>query len=77
MSQNVANGRARIAQDINILQEANKARPGTYIVPVFMDAKSDELVQIFKQGTSEDKKKVYDVLMAIDPTRSNAYDALQ
>ncbi|MBQ7449313.1 MAG: DUF4835 family protein [Paludibacteraceae bacterium] len=77
MSQNVANGRARIAQDINILQEANKARPGTYIVPVFMDAKSDELVQIFKQGTSEEKKKVYDVLMAIDPTRSNAYDALQ
>ncbi len=77
MSQNVANGRARIAQDINILQEANKARPGTYIVPVFMDAKSDELVQLFKQGTSDEKKKVYEVLMAIDPTRSNAYEALQ
>ena len=77
MSKNVANGRARIAQDINILREANKARPGTYIVPVFMDAKSDELVQLFKQGTTDEKKKVYDVLIAIDPTRSNAYEVLQ
>jgi len=76
MSENVANGRARIAQDIQILQEANRARPATYVVYTYMDAKNDELVQLFQQGTSEEKKKVYDVCMAVDPTRSDQYDKI-
>lgn len=76
MSANVTNGRARIAQDIKILQDANRARPATYIVSTFMDAKADELVNIFSKGTNEEKAKVYDVLTAIDPTRSDLYDKL-
>jgi len=76
MSDNVANGRARIAQDIQILQEANRARPATYVVYTYMDAKNDELVQLFQKGTADEKKKVYDVCMAIDPTRSDQYDKI-
>jgi len=76
MADNVANGRARIAQDIHILQEANRARPATYVVYTYMDAKNDELVQLFKQGTTEEKKKVYDVCMAVDPTRQDQYDKI-
>ncbi len=76
MSDNVANGRARIAEDINVLREANRARPATYVVYTFMDAKNDELVQLFQKGTDEEKKKVYDVCMAVDPTRQNQYDKI-
>jgi len=76
MSDNVANGRARIAQDIQILQEANRARPATYVVYTYMDAKNDELVQLFQKGTAEEKKKVYDVCMAVDPTRQEQYDKI-
>lgn len=76
MSDNVANGRARIAQDINILREANRARPATYVVYTFMDAKNDELVQLFSKGTEDEKKKVYDVCMAVDPTRQDQYDKI-
>lgn len=76
MSDNVANGRARIAADINILQEANRARPATSLVYTFMDAKNDELVNLFQKGTAEEKKKVYDVCMAVDPTRQDQYDKI-
>jgi len=76
MSDNVANGRARIAQDIQILQQANRARPATYVVYTYMDAKNDEMVQLFEKGTAEEKKKVYDVCMAVDPTRSDVYDKI-
>jgi len=76
MSDNVANGRARIAEDIQILQEANRARPATYVVYTYMDAKNDELVQLFQKGTADEKKKVYDVCMAVDPTRSDVYDKI-
>lgn len=74
MVNNVANGRARIAKDIKVLKEAYNARPATYLVGTFLDAKSDELVNIFKSGTAEEKKMVYELLMDIDPTRQERYE---
>ena len=74
MVNNVANGRARIAKDIKVLKEAYNARPATYLVGTFLDAKSDELVNIFKSGTADEKKMVYELLMDIDPTRQGTYE---
>jgi hypothetical protein len=76
MADNVANGRARIAEGIGVLKEANRARPATFVVNSFLDAKADELVSIFEQGTAQEKKNVYELLMDIDPTRQNTYDKL-
>lgn len=76
MATNVANGRARIAKDIKVLKVSYNARPATYVVNAFLDAKADELVNIFKQGTSDEKKMVYELLMDIDPTRQGTYDEI-
>lgn len=76
MAANVANGRARIAEGIDVLQKANAARPATYIVTIFLDAKADELADIFHGGTDQEKKQVYETLMKIDPTRQNTYDRI-
>ncbi len=76
MQSNVGNARARIAEKMPILQETYRARPTTYIVNAFLDTKADELVNIFQRGTSEEKKAVYDILMAIDPTRQNTYERI-
>ena len=76
MVNNVANGRARIAKEMTVLKEAYNARPGTYVINTFLDAKSDEIANIFEQGTTEEKKQVYDLLMLIDPTRQTTYDKI-
>ena len=76
MSGNVTNGRARIAAGIPVLKEAYRARPATYVINTFLDAKADELVDIFKKGTDKEKKEVYDLLVDIDPTRQNRYDRI-
>jgi hypothetical protein len=76
MTNNVSNARARISKDIKVLKEAYNARPATYVVNTFLDAKADELVNIFKKGTSEEKKIVYELLMDIDPTRQSTYDEI-
>lgn len=76
MTQNVANARARIAEGLPLLRTANRARPATYVINTFLDAKSDELVDIFSKGTEEEKKQVYEVLMDIDPTRGNTYEKI-
>ena len=74
MINNVANARARIANGLPILKEANRARPATFLVTTFLDAKNDELVNIFTRGTSEEKKMVYELLTDLDPTRQSIYD---
>ena len=76
MVNNVANGRMRIAKEMTVLKEAYNARPGTYIINTFLDAKCDELANIFEQGTTDEKKQVYDLLMLIDPTRQTTYDKI-
>ena len=76
MQANVANGRARIANGIGVLRDANRARPATYVINTFLDAKADELVNIFQKGTDAEKKSVYEILMDIDPTRQTTYDKI-
>ncbi len=77
MSGNVTNGRARIAEGMPVLKEAFRARPATYVINTFLDAKADELVDIFSKGTDKEKKAVYELLMDIDPTRQNTYEKIQ
>ena len=76
MSGNVTNGRARIAEGLPTLKEAYRARPATYVINTFLDAKADELVDIFSKGTDKEKKDVYEMLMDIDPTRQNTYERI-
>ncbi|MBR1632034.1 MAG: DUF4835 family protein [Paludibacteraceae bacterium] len=76
MQANTDNGRAQIADGIGVIREAYRARPSAGLVPVFLDAKNQELVDIFKQGTATEKKAVYDVLMDVDPTRNNEYEKI-
>jgi len=76
MSGNVTNGRARIAEGIPVLREAYRARPATYVINTFLDAKADELADIFAKGTDKEKKDVYEILMDIDPTRQSTYDRI-
>jgi hypothetical protein len=59
-----------------VLKEAYRARPATYVINTFPDAKADELVDIFKKGTDKEKKEVYDLLVDIDPTRQSTYDRM-
>ena len=74
MINNVANARARIAKGLDVLRDANRARPATYVVTTFLDAKNDELVNIFAKGTPDEKKKVYELLTDLDPTRQSIYE---
>lgn len=76
MAQNVTNARAAIAEEIHVLQDVQRSRPTTTLIATFLDAKADELVNIFQKATPKEKQTVYDLLMAIDPTRQSTYDRI-
>lgn len=76
MVANVANARAKIAEGLPVIREANRARPSAIAIVAFLDAKGDELVNIFSKGSEAEKNTVHEILMDVDPTRNTLYDKL-
>lgn len=76
MAENVTNGRAKIADGIQVLREANRARPSAIVITTFLNSKTDELINIFKQGTREEKEKVIEILTDVNPANENRYQEI-
>lgn len=76
MSSDPAAAREEILTLLVNIEAAARTVPGAILIVSFMDAKSDELVNIFKAGTTEEKQKAYDLLSKIDPNNSNKYRSL-
>jgi hypothetical protein len=76
MSSNAANARARIGDGLPILREANRARPSAVVISAFLDAKNDELINIFSKATSKEKTDAIQVLSDINPTQTSRYEQM-
>lgn len=55
------------------IQTVNKQRPASYNVQLFFNAKTDELVNIYKQASPTEKVEMLALLSELDPTNSNKY----
>lgn len=58
------------------IQRANRARPRSILTIGFMDAKSEELIQLFTESDLPTRRQAYNLLNNIDPARSDQYKAL-
>lgn len=76
MSQNMTNARAKILSGLPLLREANRARPSAIVISSFMDAKSDEMINIFSKATDKEKKEAVEVLCDINPTYTERYEKI-
>lgn len=68
--------RKKIAEAIKNLEVANKIRPRTIAMLAFMDAKEEELINIFSEGDLNTRRGVYEVLSTIDPSKVDRYKAI-
>ncbi|HPH81558.1 MAG TPA: DUF4835 family protein, partial [Flavobacteriales bacterium] len=62
-----------IKEALKKIQAVNKQRPSSYNVQLFFNAKTDELINIYKQGTPAEKEEILALLAELDPTNSNKY----
>ncbi len=76
MSINMTNARAKIAAGLPLLREANRARPSAIVIASFLDAKNDELINIFSKATDKEKKEAVEVLMDVNPTQTERYEKI-
>ena len=51
-------------------------RPLSVAVPTWIDAKHNELVQLFTEGEQNTRQRAYNILSAIDPTRTQKYQRI-
>ncbi len=78
MYTNVGNARAKIAEEIHVLRDLNRQQPSAIIIVSFLDAKRDEIINIFaKKGSEAEKTSVYEILTDVDPTNTNDYDRIK
>jgi hypothetical protein len=76
MADNLENGRTFIMRAIEELKKVYEERPGMYVTQMILDAKRDEIVNIFRGASDNEKRKVIDIMKQIDAANSNKYDGI-
>jgi hypothetical protein len=77
MYEKADDGRAVVLKSLDLLKPVYSARPASYNMQQFFNAKTDELINIFKGGTPEEKTKVLETLMLVDPANTTKYTKIQ
>lgn len=77
MAEKAPEGRAAIAESLKLIQKVFRSRPSLYILQVFFDAKSDELVNIFSGNSFPDERnRVSVILNECDPSNGTKYEKI-
>lgn len=76
MYDNTEMGRASIVESIKLWQQLNKQKPGSFLLQLILEAKRDELIQIFSEGTGTTKTTVTEILQEIDPANGSKYQKI-
>ncbi|MCE3227748.1 MAG: hypothetical protein K0S32_2299 [Bacteroidetes bacterium] len=70
-------GRANVLKSLELLKPVYNARPASFNMQLFFNSKADEIINIFKGGLPEEKTKVTETLMLIDPANTTKYTKIQ
>lgn len=76
MSDDVERGRASINESLELLRKANRERPGLFILQLFLEAKRDELINIYSGASPMDKTTAVNILKEIDPANAARYQRI-
>jgi hypothetical protein len=71
-------GRAAVTESIGLLNKMYNAKPGLYLLQMTLDAKKDELVNIYSDSRVPpmEKNDVVNILKEIDPANGSKYLAI-
>jgi len=68
-----ANGRTQILNVLNVLNNFATDNPNTMILQFFLQAKTQELIQIFSKATPPDKSRALEFLQHLDVSNATKY----
>ena len=79
MTNNAERGRTEISAALeNDLQQAHENKPLSLLPQIWTDYKKDELANIYKgKGTQKEKQRIYDILMGLNASQNNSWEAIK
>ena len=78
MEARIGEARMNMSESLKLIQEVYRKRPDPYmyLVQIILDAKSDELINIYTGAFPEEKSRVLLILNEIDPANKAKYEKM-
>jgi hypothetical protein len=78
MESKAPEARTSMVESLKLIQDVYRKKPDPfmYLVQVVMDAKSDELINIYSAAFPEEKGRVVEILTEIDPANKAKYEKI-
>jgi hypothetical protein len=76
MSDNLELGRTAITESLEDLRKAFRAEPNLFVLQLLVEAKRDELRNIYIEANEIDKAKAVAILSEVDPSNSSSYQKI-
>ena len=76
MSEHPDEGRAAILKSLEYLQQVHNDYPTCFFLQLIIESKRDEIINVFSQGSQQEKTKATNIMKEIDPSKATQYDAI-
>ena len=76
MSEKPDEGRAAILNSLTYLQNIYNSYPSCFMLQLIVEAKRDEIINVFSEGNQKEKTEAVNIMKQIDPSKSSQYDAI-
>jgi len=78
MESRIGEARTSIVESLRLIQDVFRRKPDPfmYFLQLVVDAKSDELVNIFSEAFPEEKSRVVQIMTEIDPANKTKYEKI-
>lgn len=76
LTDNPVQGRRQIMETLDNLRKIALLRPGSILLDTFFDAKAEELYQVLREASTEDRQKAFVWLSSMDPAKTERYRRL-
>ncbi|MEP3389364.1 MAG: DUF4835 family protein [Reichenbachiella sp.] len=73
MADDPETARTNIFESLKKVQEVNRSKPRSILIISFLDAKMDEIVSIFSDGDLSQRREVYNILKALEPSKTDQF----
>lgn len=73
---NIVEGRKSVIEALELIQGVAKQRIASFNVQLFFSTKVNELVDLFKESTPEEKQKAYQLCKSMDPGNLSKYQKI-
>jgi len=68
--------RFEITEALESLKDIYRENPSSFLLKLFFDAKSDEIVKIYSEAFPNEKARIVKTLVELDPTNSSKYQKI-